>query len=125
MKPLWFEKVGIEDLPEPFRSVTEEMVGEIRTLVPSGDLAEEIALTCVKTMWETFEGTEPYWHKFQGDKFCQSRHAAIRADFRKAKTSGTFDLRNFLDKWNITERTLRSTVNGDHEDQEEMFPEEE
>ncbi len=125
MKPLWFEKVGIEDLPEPFRSVTEEMAEAIRSMVTSRVKAEEIALVCVKTMWGTFEGTEPYWHQFQGDKFCQSRHAAIRSNFRKEKLAGTFELRNFLDRWNITERTLRSIVNGDHEDQEEMFPEEE
>ena len=108
MKPLWFEKVAIEDLPEPFRSVTKEAAQEILPLVRDSALAKQAALACIKALWGTFEGTEAYWPRFDGDKFCRPRHAAIRADFRQQKQAGTFDLRRFLNKWMVSERNLRT-----------------
>ncbi len=108
MKPLWFETINIEDLPEPFRSVMEEAAQEILPLVRDSALAKQAALSCIKTLWGAFEGTDTYWHRFEGDKFCRPRHAAIRADFHKQKQSGTFDLRRFLNKWKVSERNLRT-----------------
>lgn len=127
MKPHWFERITLDNLPEHLRDVALEMAEAIRPLLRKDqqELAEKVALECVKVELVAFEGTEPYWPKFDGDKFIETRYRAIREDFRKEKQSGSFDLRRFLDRWNVTERTLRTVVNGDHEKQEDLFVDEE
>ena len=124
MKPRWFEKITIDSLPDNLREVTLEMVEAIRPMLRKDQrgMAEKIALECMKVELVAFEGTEPYWPQFDGDKFIETRYAAIRADFRKRKASESFRLRDFLDRWGLSERRMRSIINQDHEKQMEAFP---
>jgi len=129
MKPSWYCNITFESLPPDFQASVEAMAESIRPLLsgPEKDrsaLAARIALEGVKSDMALNEGrNNRYYPWFGGDKFSPLRHEAIRADYRAKKNAGTYNLREFLDAWNLTERTLgyiRKT--GPDPRQGDMFP---
>ena len=133
MKPRWFENITFDDLPDDFKVSALEMEEAVLPLLPvpengqkkaARELARKIALECVKADMVVNEGrNNRYYPWFEGDKFTPKRHEAIRSDYWAKKANGTFELRAFLDKWDITERTL-STIRTTGKDprQTEAFP---
>ena len=123
MKPHWIDRIGLADLPEDFQDSALAMAESILPLL-GGDreLAERVAVECVKSDLAEFEGTDRYYPKFAGDKFCPARHEAIREDYWRQLNSGEFELHNFISKWNITERTLRSVKSSGPDPRQSTIP---
>jgi hypothetical protein len=130
MKPTWYPDITFDTLPDDFQVSALEMEECIKPLLTPtqqlNGLARKLAVEAVKADMVINEGrTNRYYPSFEGDKFCYLRHDAIRTDYWKQIENETYELRRFLDKWGITERTLRTIKNsGKDPRQMEAFPEE-
>jgi len=138
MKPSWYDSVGMGSLPDDLQQDAADFASTILNLLPRSkddlprddkgrrDLAEKIGLECIKTQIAGNAGTDKYFPLWSGDRFTPDRHIAIHADYWQKKAAGTLVLQDFLHKWDITERLLRTIKSkGKDPNQIELFPEDE